>query len=574
MFANKMFVLCTVVLTGLSATLPLAADSRVTFELDGLPMSNFVNRTSYIVTVWAKTGDHDWEISAFNLGVEYNGDALLAPELVQVNPYVLDDSYSVDLTLNPGWVPPWFRLNVLKFVGPRALVPAYSRVWLARIRLTLIASDPSDMQTMMLESDDLRIKEGDIISQVFHGDVMLNYGADDELGWNVPSAGNSQQIAHCNNAFYRFENCQDFDEWFTSDPLSNGAARWFPESGTGGFAQVYYRYDFDNDGLPSGPDESFEFDSEVLEAIGDECICAWSAQTGDRMHWTEATAGGRMHFTTLFDDMGSADEASSLAAVTQLVSIDSSPEEKPIRIVDTTQCGPLNKRKSSRIVFNNTPEFYRNYPDVRWTTCAPHGDGPFGCDEPVGISLIDFRSVFHHELGHYLGLAHSVHPDDLMHGWGTRTNDVQVKFTQCDADRLRRLYSPGIIGEPPVNFGARRGKYHDAILMESCSVIDDVKVREDVKSHDAGAIAELRILPTPLTSGQGFVIHYSIPESGPLRLSMYDAFGRRIATLLNDYRSAGEYVLHVDGSDIATGMVLFRLEMPGLVLAEKSLVSR
>ena len=354
----------------------LPADSRVTFELDGLPMSNFTNRTNYIVTVWAETGDHDWEISAFNMGIEYNGDAFVAPELIQVNPFVLDDSYSVDLTLNPGWTPPWFRLNVLKFIGPRARVEAHSRVWLARIRLRMIATTPSDMQTMMMENDDLRIKEGDIISQIFHGDVMLNYGANDELGWNVPPAGSSQLIAHCNNAFFRFENCELFDEWFTGDPLNNDAVRWFPESGTGGFALAKYQYDLLSDHTPAGDKQTFEFVSGEI------------------------------------------------------------------------------------------------------------------------------------------------------------------------------------------------------ILMESCSVIDDVEIREDVKALDAPAQAALRIMPTPLTSGEDFVIHYSVPHDGLLRLGVHDLFGRTKAVLLDGYRSAGDYILHVDDFNAAPGLVLFRLELPGMLLTEKVMVGR
>ncbi len=539
------------------------ADSRVHFEVERFPFTDFENSGRCIVTVFAVTGDHDWEVSSLNLGVEYNGAALGAPELLDVNRDVLDDSYAVTVTPNTD---DWFRINVLKFVGPRVTIPAGGRIRLFRVRLTVLATNPAALQDVMLENDDINFKPGDILSQVFHGDMQLNYGANDHLGWTA-EAGGTQIIAACNNGFYRFVSCDTVVEYFTAFPLSDAAAGWYPEPTSSGFAVVRYQYDFAAD-LPEGPDEAFEFAPDELEAIGDNCRCAWSAQTGERLPWAETQGGGRMYFSRLEAEIGDQLQVQTLAANTFLASVDAPPDEAFQRIVDTSTCGPASQ--ASRIVFNNTDAFHDANPFVRWTTCAPHGDGPFGCDEPAGITLLDVRSVWHHELGHYLGLTHSVHPDDLMHGWGSRTNHVQVKFTQCDADRVRRLYSPNIIGQPPVNFGAARGKHHDVVLMEGCGIVGVEESDADREQLTEGN--ELVVRPSPAAPGDIVHIGFGVEHAGHVRLSLHDLVGRELARPVDGLREAGRYSEVIFARN--AGAILVRLVRPTGVVVRKMLITR
>ncbi len=55
-------------------------------------------------------------------------------------------------------------------------------------------------------------------------------------------------------------------------------------------------------------------------------------------------------------------------------------------------------------------------------------------------------------------------------------------------------------------------------------------------------------------------IEYSIPINQYVSLTIYDVLGREVATLVSGYQSAGEYKLHFDGSDLASGIYFYRLE--------------
>jgi len=55
-------------------------------------------------------------------------------------------------------------------------------------------------------------------------------------------------------------------------------------------------------------------------------------------------------------------------------------------------------------------------------------------------------------------------------------------------------------------------------------------------------------------------LQIAMPESGYARVSVYDAMGRRVATLLDREVSAGTTSVTFVGTDLASGMYLVRLE--------------
>ncbi len=67
--------------------------------------------------------------------------------------------------------------------------------------------------------------------------------------------------------------------------------------------------------------------------------------------------------------------------------------------------------------------------------------------------------------------------------------------------------------------------------------------------------------PNPFTNRT--TIEYALPASGPVRLAVYDALGREVATLVNGVRQAGAHVAVFDGSSLPSGVYLYRLEAAG-----------
>ena len=54
-------------------------------------------------------------------------------------------------------------------------------------------------------------------------------------------------------------------------------------------------------------------------------------------------------------------------------------------------------------------------------------------------------------------------------------------------------------------------------------------------------------------------IEYSIPESGNVKLQVYNSLGEELVTLVNDYKEAGNYKINFNASDLSSGIYYYRL---------------
>ena len=68
----------------------------------------------------------------------------------------------------------------------------------------------------------------------------------------------------------------------------------------------------------------------------------------------------------------------------------------------------------------------------------------------------------------------------------------------------------------------------------------------------------------PLTT-----IAYGIPQSGNVVLKIFDMTGREVRTLVNEYKDAGYYVVNFNGSSLASGTYIYRIESGSFVTAKK-----
>jgi hypothetical protein len=59
----------------------------------------------------------------------------------------------------------------------------------------------------------------------------------------------------------------------------------------------------------------------------------------------------------------------------------------------------------------------------------------------------------------------------------------------------------------------------------------------------------------PVTS-----IAYSIPKSGPVKLTIYDMLGREVAVLVNEFKQAGSFSVDFDASELSSGAYLYKIE--------------
>jgi hypothetical protein len=55
-------------------------------------------------------------------------------------------------------------------------------------------------------------------------------------------------------------------------------------------------------------------------------------------------------------------------------------------------------------------------------------------------------------------------------------------------------------------------------------------------------------------------IEYSLPEASMVRLSIYSSLGQEVASLVNEYKTAGKYIVDFNASNLPSGMYFYKLQ--------------
>ena len=64
-------------------------------------------------------------------------------------------------------------------------------------------------------------------------------------------------------------------------------------------------------------------------------------------------------------------------------------------------------------------------------------------------------------------------------------------------------------------------------------------------------------------------IKFSLPQSGNVKLTVYNLLGEQVAELVNEFREAGVHTINFNASDFNSGVFIYKLEANSFVLARK-----
>ncbi len=67
-------------------------------------------------------------------------------------------------------------------------------------------------------------------------------------------------------------------------------------------------------------------------------------------------------------------------------------------------------------------------------------------------------------------------------------------------------------------------------------------------------------------------IRYQIPKTGFVKLTVYDALGKEIKTLVNENKPAGKYEVSLDASNYSTGVYFYRIDTDGFTDVKKMML--
>jgi hypothetical protein len=69
-------------------------------------------------------------------------------------------------------------------------------------------------------------------------------------------------------------------------------------------------------------------------------------------------------------------------------------------------------------------------------------------------------------------------------------------------------------------------------------------------------------------------INYSLAKAGNVKLTVYNAIGSKVTTIVNEYKPAGNYSVQFNGSNLASGIYLYRLESGNYSTAKKFILMK
>ncbi len=87
-----------------------------------------------------------------------------------------------------------------------------------------------------------------------------------------------------------------------------------------------------------------------------------------------------------------------------------------------------------------------------------------------------------------------------------------------------------------------------------------------------GAFVGLKVYPNPARGAA--VLRYGVPASGPVKIEVFDALGRTVATLVDEVQPAGSYAERVPLAGVPAGVYLVRLRAAGRTETQRVTVLR
>ena len=67
-------------------------------------------------------------------------------------------------------------------------------------------------------------------------------------------------------------------------------------------------------------------------------------------------------------------------------------------------------------------------------------------------------------------------------------------------------------------------------------------------------------------------IQYAIPRAGDVQLVVYDVIGRQVATLVNEFKTAGIYTVDFNASSLSSGIYFYRIKSGSFTDTKKMLL--
>jgi hypothetical protein len=114
----------------------------------------------------------------------------------------------------------------------------------------------------------------------------------------------------------------------------------------------------------------------------------------------------------------------------------------------------------------------------------------------------------------------------------------------------------------------KTGKYQYRLKQIDFNGNEMLSSEIEINLYDSPAVYDMaQNFPNPFNPST--TISYSIAKAGNAMLTIYNAIGSKVSTIVNEYKPAGNYSVQFNGSNLASGIYLYRLESGNYSAAKK-----
>ena len=136
-------------------------------------------------------------------------------------------------------------------------------------------------------------------------------------------------------------------------------------------------------------------------------------------------------------------------------------------------------------------------------------------------------------------------------------------------------FTMGFNSDPAARMGFDLGASAEDVYLDNISLVD-VSSSTDVDLAESGQMVRAFELcqnyPNPFNPCT--IIRYRVPKSCHVNLTIYDLLGKKVTTLVNNIRRAGEYRVVWDGQCFATGIYLIRMTAGDYIETRKLILQK
>lgn len=486
----------------------------------------------YSMQVWAYVPPgHRWQIGNSLINIEYNRTALRTVKTVwDVWPELRNKGYSVTQA-DYGTAS---SLSLVIISGNYAVVQEGEAVRLGTLVWEVL--DGSQQDGFFMRSDSTHPIVSVIMDSTFElKPSRLDFNSRWTWRGVYPRVINPATVA-CNPTYFHVPVCDVVEEDTTQTPLQDSSMYWHRTTIPTGVGPHVVSYQVDWSNAPIGTNSVLHFLTQSLDSIFAMVQCRWEKQLapGD-IEWRKLSNridGGLIRWSRNMFEFDPIFGANFIALTLYALH----PNDLT-KLVAASDCGDGGARFGmSTILLNDSPEFYRTNPHFRWTTDY-HTCG-------YSPRCLDVETILLHEVGHYLGLAHQQQPLSVIWG-GYDGRNIEVH--QCEADNLRRLYSPQLLSQTPIP------PPDNSVCSGTTDMLENPNVTATVDTD-----LDVSVYPVPITNDH-FSLRVRIEVPTRVVFSLLDMMGQTIQTLSDTYQTPGEQQYSF-GINVASGIYFLKLE--------------